>query len=89
MMCPECPFGRLQETTMPYLCEYGGYVFIAQSVPSLVCDVCGRSDYDPVYIRHLSRLMDEQSNDGPGSGQPGHPLRTPFGTDSLPVKRSV
>jgi hypothetical protein len=61
--CDECRLGRLYEARIPYLQRLGSYVMVVPSTTALVCDVCGRVDYDPDFIFKLQYLLEQTASD--------------------------
>jgi hypothetical protein len=57
--CDECRLGRLNEAHIPYLQRLGAYVMIVPATSALVCDVCGRVDYDPDFIFKVQYLLEQ------------------------------
>ncbi|MBP8000327.1 MAG: YgiT-type zinc finger protein [Chloroflexi bacterium] len=55
-VCPNCSVGRLHEARVSYLAELDGYQVMIPYVPSVVCDVCGRIEYDLEYMHLLENL---------------------------------
>ena len=55
-ICPNCSVGRLAEARIPYLAELDGYHVMIPYVPAVVCDVCGRTEYDLDFMRLLESL---------------------------------
>ena len=56
--CPNCSVGRLAEARVSYLAELDGYQVMIPYVPAVVCDVCGRIEYDLDYLRNWSISLD-------------------------------
>jgi hypothetical protein len=70
--CEECRLGRCSLTQAPYLQQLGDYIMVIPRAAALVCDVCGRLEYDPELLGKLQYLI-EQSNRA--SGQPADSQR--------------
>jgi hypothetical protein len=60
--CDECRLGRLYEAHIPYLQRLGPHVMVVPATIALVCDVCGRVDYDPDFIFKLQYLLEQAAN---------------------------
>lgn len=57
--CPNCSVGRLAEARVSYLAELDGYQVMIPYVPAVVCDVCGRIEYDLDYMHLLENLTSQ------------------------------
>lgn len=57
--CPNCSVGRLSEAKVPYLADLDGYQVMIPYVPAVVCDVCGRIEYDLEYMHLLENLSSQ------------------------------
>lgn len=58
-VCPNCSVGRLAEAQVPYLADLDGYQVMIPYVPAVVCDVCGRIEYDLDYMHLLEKLSSQ------------------------------
>ena len=58
-VCPNCSVGRLAAAQVPYLADLDGYQVMIPYVPAVVCDVCGRIEYDLDYMHLLENLSSQ------------------------------
>ena len=58
-VCPNCSVGRLHEAQVSYLADIDNYQVMIPYVPAIVCDVCGRIEYDLDYMHLLDNLTSQ------------------------------
>lgn len=62
--CSECQAGQLHRHFVTYFTWLGEELITVPDFPAWVCDVCGRREYDPAALNHLSLLL------SPNAGKP-------------------
>jgi YgiT-type zinc finger domain-containing protein len=62
--CRECQAGQLHRKLVTYFTWLGDELITVPDFPAWICDVCGRREYDPQAINHLSLLL------SPNTGKP-------------------
>ena len=58
-----CP-GEYQNQLILHTVKHGEDVFVFETVPAEVCDVCSDTLLAPSTVRHLEQLMDRKSEPG-------------------------
>jgi len=69
--CRECQAGQMRRRFVTYFTWLGEELITVPDFPAWVCDVCGRREYDPRALNHLSMLL--SPNAGKSSMQPMPP----------------
>lgn len=54
--CRDCP-GVMQPASVPYYYEEGGHRWLFEHVPALVCDLCGRTTFDPSIAATIQEII--------------------------------
>ena len=74
--CRECQAGQMRRRFITYFTWLGEELITVPDFPAWVCDVCGRREYDPRALNHLSMLLSPNAG-RPSSTPPPHepPLR--------------
>ncbi|MCE1253018.1 MAG: YgiT-type zinc finger protein [Anaerolineae bacterium] len=62
--CRECQAGQMRRRYVTYFTWMGDELITVPDFPAWVCDVCGRREYDPRALNHLSLLL------SPNAGKP-------------------
>ena len=62
--CRECQAGQMRRRYVTYFTWLGEELITVPDFPAWVCDVCGRREYDPRALNHLSLLL------SPNAGKP-------------------
>jgi YgiT-type zinc finger domain-containing protein len=62
--CRECQAGQMRRRYVTYFTWMGEELITVPDFPAWVCDVCGRREYDPRALNHLSLLL------SPNAGKP-------------------
>ena len=60
-LCPECQTGILRLQKLTYFTWLNDELITVPNFPALVCDVCGRREYDPHAIKWLNTLLNPQA----------------------------
>jgi YgiT-type zinc finger domain-containing protein len=60
-LCPECQTGVLRLQHLTYFTWLNDELITVPNFPALVCDVCGRREYDPHAIKWLNTLLNPQA----------------------------
>jgi YgiT-type zinc finger domain-containing protein len=60
-LCPECQAGILRLQHLTYFTWLNDELITVPNFPALVCDVCGRREYDPHAIKWLNTLLNPQA----------------------------
>jgi YgiT-type zinc finger domain-containing protein len=55
--CNECPAGQMHRHFVAYYTWLGEELITVPDFPAWICDVCGRREYDPRALNHLSLLL--------------------------------
>ena len=76
-LCPECQAGVLRLQNLTYFTWLNDELITVPNFPALVCDVCGRREYDPHAILWLNTLLNPQT------GRRAFRKNTPPTTDRL------
>jgi YgiT-type zinc finger domain-containing protein len=76
-LCPECQTGVLRLQNLTYFTWLNDELITVPNFPALVCDVCGRREYDPQAIKQLNTLLNPQA------GRRALRKNTPPNTDRL------
>jgi len=81
--CRECQAGQMRRRFVTYFTWLGEELITVPDFPAWVCDVCGRREYDPRALNHLSMLL--SPNAGKSSAQPPQaPAPTRRGKKDIP-----
>ena len=64
--CRECQAGQMRRRFVTYFTWLGEELITVPDFPAWVCDVCGRREYDPRALNHLSLLL------SPNAGKNNH-----------------
>lgn len=54
--CRDCP-GAMQPASVPYYYEEDGRRWLFQHVPALVCDLCGRTTFEPSIAMTIQEII--------------------------------
>lgn len=79
--CLECQAGQMHRHYVTYFTWLGNELITVPDFPSLICDVCGRREYDLHAINRLSLLL------SPNAGKPARrkrPQSRPGATNKTP-----
>ena len=68
--CRECQAGQMRRRYVTYFTWLGDELITVPDFPAWVCDVCGRREYDPRALNHLSLLL------SPNAGKPSSNHKT-------------
>ena len=60
-LCPECMAGVLRLKHITYFTWLNDELITVPNFPALVCDVCGRREYDQRAIKWLNALLTPQT----------------------------
>ena len=60
-LCPDCQAGILRKRHLTYFTWLNDELITAPNFPALVCDVCGRREYDPDAIKWLNTLLTSEA----------------------------
>ncbi len=75
MNCEHCHIGHFQSTRVPYLQWHQGQIMVIPDAPAASCDICGRMEYDAVFLFKLDYLLDQLSTHAQNSETaPSHPI---------------
>jgi YgiT-type zinc finger domain-containing protein len=55
--CSECQAGQMHRHFVTYYTWLGEELITVPDFPAWICDVCGRREYDPRALNHLSLLL--------------------------------
>jgi YgiT-type zinc finger domain-containing protein len=55
--CNECQAGQMHRHYVTYFTWLGDELITVPDFPAWICDVCGRREYDPRALNHLSLLL--------------------------------
>ena len=67
--CRECQAGQMRRRFVTYFTWLGEELITVPDFPAWVCDVCGRREYDPRALNHLSLLLSPNA----GKANNNHP----------------
>lgn len=56
-LCPECQAGILHIRYITYFTWLNDELITVPNFPALICDVCGKREYDPRAIKWLNMLL--------------------------------
>ena len=56
-LCPECQAGMMHMCYITYFTWLNEELVTVPNFPALVCDICGRREYDPRAIKWLNTLL--------------------------------
>jgi len=56
-LCPECQAGLLHIRYITYFTWLNEELITVPNFPALICDVCGKREYDPRAIKWLNALL--------------------------------
>ncbi|OGO26040.1 MAG: hypothetical protein A2W33_02585 [Chloroflexi bacterium RBG_16_52_11] len=56
-LCPECQAGILHTRYITYFTWLNDELITVPNFPALICDVCGKREYDPRAIKWLNMLL--------------------------------
>jgi YgiT-type zinc finger domain-containing protein len=65
--CSECQAGQLRRRFVTYFTWLGEELITVPDFPAWVCDVCGRREYDPAALNHLSLLLSPNAGKTPAA----------------------
>jgi YgiT-type zinc finger domain-containing protein len=87
--CSQCYVGRYRAANMPYECSINHRKVVVPEVPGFLCDICGDSYYNPVYIEHLHRLISRSAVSGHKSSSAARNVATGSPEGGQPIGRSA
>jgi YgiT-type zinc finger domain-containing protein len=57
--CDVCHIGHYQSVKAPYLYWVDDQMMIMPNSPALACDICGQVQFEPAFLAHIERLLQE------------------------------
>ncbi len=79
--CPECQVGYLVPKRVSYFTMQDGHVICVPDFAAMVCDACGRREYDPDALVELHAMLEtdrhsrRQAKPRRQDGERAHPLK--------------
>ena len=73
--CSECSAGMMHLRHITYFTWLDEELVTVPNFPAWVCDVCGRREYDPRALNHLSMLLSPNAGKSPAQIHPEPPIR--------------
>lgn len=57
--CEVCRIGHCQPVKAPYLYWVDDQMMVMPNSPALACDICGQVQFEPAFLIHIERLLQE------------------------------
>jgi len=68
-LCPECMAGILRLRYLTYFTWLNEELITVPNFPAIVCDICGRREYDPRAVKWLNTLLTPDAGRSIGRGK--------------------
>ena len=57
LICSHCHIGSPKEQEGTWARIVGSHLIVVSQIETLVCDACGKVDYNPIKLEHLNALL--------------------------------